>query len=371
MRIQTLFLFVAISFLAILGCKDDDNNPPTTPSGDLTNIPYEPVSFVPEVPNIAFPPVPSPPENQMTEAGVNLGKHLFYDPILSVDGSMACADCHLPSGGFTDNLAFSEGVGGLIGKRSSMSLINSAYFFNGLFWDGRVQTLEEQASLPVEDELELVHQWAEVELDLRSHDDYPKMFREAFGIVNVSQITEELAVKAIAQFERTIISAGNSKFDKVVYTQEEFFSPEEQNGFDMFFDENALLPDAECGHCHNAPLFTTNEYFNNGIDSVNTLFDFPDPGLGAITGNEFDYGKFRAPSLRNIEFSAPYMHDGRFQTLEEVIDHYNSGGHSADNLDPLIEPLGLTQQNKDDLLAFLLTLSDTTTLQNPAYQSPF
>lgn len=365
------FLFSLLALFCIIGCGSDDDIVCNDggPVGDLTDIPYDPVPHEVTVP-IEFPMVPVPPNNPLTVDGTNLGRHLFYDPILSVDGSTACADCHLPSGGFTDNLTVSAGVGGALGTRSSMTLINAAYYFNGLFWDGRVQSLEEQALLPVEDEVELMHQWADVEVLLQNHDEYPTMFRKAFGITNKSEITKELAAKAIAQFERCIVSAGNSKYDRVI-ALDDFFSEAEQNGFDMFFDAEGDLPDAECGHCHNAPLFTTNEYFNNGLDAVESLFDFEDPGLGAVTMNEFDYGKFRAPTLRNIEFTAPYMHDGRFETLEEVIDHYNSGGHFADNVDPLIDSLHLSEQNKADLLAFLLTLSDTTTLQNPAYQSPF
>ncbi len=368
MRIPTLISIATLIF--IIGCgADDDVIDFMPPVGDLTDIPYNPMPYNVEVP-IQFPPIPVPPNNALTEAGVSLGRHLFYDPILSVDSSMACAACHLPVGGFTDNQKISFGVGGATGTRSSMSLINSAFYLNGLFWDGRIQSLEEQALLPVEDDVELMHQWGDVESDLQNHDEYPTMFRQAFGIENVSQISKELAAKALAQFERSIVSAGNSKYDRVI-ALDEFFTDAEQNGFDMFFDAPGDLPDAECGHCHNAPLFTTNEYFNNGLDAVVSLFDFEDPGLGAVTGNEFDYGKFRAPTLRNIEFTAPYMHDGRFETLEEVIEHYNSGGHTADNLDPLIQPLQLTEENKADLLAFLLTLSDTTTLQNPAYQNPF
>ncbi len=368
MRITFLFFLASLIFITSCGSDDDFVCQPGVP-GDLTSIPYDPVPHEVAVP-FDFPPVPVPPNNELTNDGVNLGRHLFYDPILSVDSSMACAHCHLPGGGFTDTLEVSLGVGGAVGSRSSMTLINAAYYLNGLFWDGRVQSLEDQALLPVEDPVELMHQWSDVEFLLQNHDEYPTMFRKAFGITNKSEISKELTAKALAQFERCIVSAGNSKYDQVI-SLNGFFSPSEQNGFDMFFDSSSILPDAECGHCHNAPLFTTNEYFNNGLDSVVSLFDFDDPGLGGITMNEFDYGKFRAPTLRNIEFTAPYMHDGRFQTLEEVIDHYNSGGHFADNLDPLINPLGLTEENKADLLAFLLTLSDTTTLQNPAYQNPF
>ena len=180
-----------------------------------------------------------------------------------------------------------------------------------------------------------------------------------------------MAAKAIAQFERILISSGNSKFDRVFLRGEGFPDDEEENGYDMFFDTTPELPDAECGHCHNTPYITTGEFFNNGIQDVNSLEDFPDKGLGAITGVLQDNGKFRAPSLRNIELTAPYMHDGRFETLEEVIDHYNSGGHLADNLDPLIRPLLLTEEQKNNLVLFLKTLTDEEFVNNPLFQNPF
>ncbi|MEM1120997.1 MAG: cytochrome c peroxidase [Bacteroidota bacterium] len=362
-------------FLILLSCKRD-NNPtigpaPTIPEfEDLSSIPYDPAPvdlFIPA----PLPQMTVPMDNPLTEDGIELGRFLFYDPILSGNETMACANCHLPKGGFTDNLAFSTGVDGSVGLRSSMSLINAAYFTKGLFWDGRIQTLEAQALLPVEDPIELHNNWEDVEVKLRKHNDYPTRFRKAFGINNASEITKELAVKAIAQFERSLVSA-NSKYDRVM-RKEAFFDDDELNGFELFFDFPNDLPDAECGHCHNAPLFTTNQYFNNGLDSVGTLEDFKDKGLGAVTNNLFDNGKFRAPSLRNIALTAPYMHDGRFQTLDEVIDHYNEGAHFADNIDPLIRPegMGLSEQHKKDLIAFLHALTDTSFVNNPAYQNPF
>jgi cytochrome c peroxidase len=368
-RFNILFLFILLAFFS---CKKNTGSVvnPTPTVKDLSNIPYNPIPVT--LPNPEpLPKMDIPADNPLTEEGVSLGRFLFYDPILSGNEKMACADCHLPKGSFTDNLAVSKGIDGIAGRRSSMALINAGYYTKGLFWDGRSQTLEEQALLPVEDVLELHTEWEKVIEKLKKHQDYPNRFRKAFGINNTGEITKELAAKAIAQFERTLVSA-NSKYDQVI-RGEAFFEEDELNGFELFFDVPNDLPDAECGHCHNAPLFTVNQYFNNGLDSIDNLENFMDKGLGEVSKTLFDNGKFRAPTLRNIALTAPYMHDGRFQTLEEVVDHYNEAAHFADNIDPLIKTngLGLTEQHKKDLIAFLHTLTDTSFVNNPAFQNPF
>ena len=361
------FLFL---FLLVLACGDDDNSmPPPPEKGDLEDISFNSQAYELDIP-AGFPQMDIPADNPMTIEGVQLGQRLFFDKILSADGTMACASCHLPKSGYTDNLAVSEGIDGIAGTRSSMSILNAGFFNNGLFWDGRSSNLEEQAELPVEDPIELHDSWPNVETKLRQDDFYPSLFRKAFGIKDRSEMSKELAVKAIAQYERALIAGYDSKYDKV-FRRETFFSDDEQNGFDMFFDLKPDLPDAECGHCHNAPLFTVDDYFNNGVDSVNSLDGFKDLGRGAVTGKRIDNGKFRAPSLRNIALSAPYMHDGRFQTLEEVIDHYDSGGFIADNLHPLIRPLGLTDEQKGQLLTFLHALTDTSYFEDPLFIDPF
>jgi len=370
----SVLLFILIG--SLFACKkDNDPTPspgPTTPiTKDLSDIRYQPTAAAITRP-ANFPIMEVPADNPLTQEGIALGRRLFFDPILSSNKEMACASCHFPANGFTDNLAVSKGVDGIAGTRSSMALFNIGYYTKGLFWDGSVTTLEEQALLPVEDPIELHHNWEEVTEELSQHNLYPTLFRQAFGIEKSNDITKELAVKAIAQFERSIISS-DSKYDKVI-RGDDFFEDEEYNGWYMFFDVGGDLPDAECAHCHNAPLFTVNDYFNNGLDSVADLNSFKDLGLGAITNKVFDNGKFRAPTLRNIALTAPYMHDGRFQTLEAVINHYNEGVHYIDNVDPLLlKPggLGLSAQNKKDLLAFLHTLTDTTFVNDPAYQSPF
>lgn len=352
--------------LTVAACSDDDIMDP----GDLSDIPYDPHPYEVPVPE-GFPQLEVPANNPMTVEGVFLGRRLFFDPILSRDSSMSCSSCHLQAGSFTDNLALSEGIDGLSGRRSAMSLLNVGLYYRGLFWDGRSPTLEDQALEPVEDPVELHAMWPEVVERLKNHESYPADFRKAFGIQNTSNITRHHVAMAIAQFERTLVSSGNSKYDRYV-RGEVFLTDSEFNGYQMFFDaSDGLLPDAECAHCHAPPLFTINEYRNNGIEDVSSVFDLPDLGFGEVTGDTTDYGKFRIPTLRNIEYTAPYMHDGRFETLQEVLEHYNSGGHRISNTDPLIYPLNLTDQQKADLLAFIHTLRDTTFLQSEQFGNPF
>lgn len=353
--------------IAFYSCGDDPIDPPVT-DRDLTDIEYNPTAYTVVVPS-TFPQIEVPADNPLTQEGVDLGRFLFYDPVLSADSTMSCASCHLPKGSFTDNLAVSTGIDNIAGTRSSMSLLNVGFYYTGLFWDGRSGTLEEQALLPVTDPIELHNEWGNVIMKLRADDHYPEMFRRAFGIEKSSEITRDLAAKAIAQFERTLVSSGQSKYDKVL-AGKDVFTEEELMGFEIYFDENEDLPDGECFHCHNAPLLTTNEYLNNGLDSAGGFDDFKDIGFGAISEIPFDNGKFRVPTLRNITSSAPYMHDGRFQTLEEVLDHYNSGGKPSPNKHPLMVPLGLTDEHLDALLAFLNTLSDEDFENNPDYQDP-
>lgn len=367
---RILFVLLVI-VLGIVSCTDDPIDPMDN-VGDLTEVPYNP-TFVAAPRPPGFPEMVVPEDNPFTEEGIELGRFLFHDPILSEDSTVSCASCHFQEGLFTDLSPVSVGINGQTGSRSAMSILNVGFYNNGLFWDGRFQTLEELVIDPVENPIEMHEDWPDIEEKLKVHPYYPDMIRKAFGINNVSEIDRSHVTKSIAQFMRTIVSQGNSKFDKVFYGDGSvIFSDEELNGYDMFFDISADLPDAECAHCHNEPLFTTNQFFNNAIqESDDGVNGFNDPGRGAITGIPFDNGKMRAPSLRNIALSAPYMHDGRFQTLEEVIDHYNSGGHPAPNVDPLIRPLGLTAQQKEELLAFLHTLTDTTFLSVEKYQNPF
>ncbi len=298
-----------------------------------------------------FPPMAIPPDNPMTEEGVALGRRLFFDPILSADGTTSCASCHRPEFAFSDPEAVSRGAGGGT-RRNSMTLANAGWSLS-LFWDGRAASLEDQALQVVESPVEMGESWENVERKLRAHPEYPGEFRRAFGDVPV---TRDNAVRAIAQFERTLISGG-AKFDRVLAGQEQFTEVEEL-GLELFFSERG-----DCFHCHGTLLFTDGDFHNTGLDEAPA-----DSGRVAVTGRRLDYGKFKSPTLRNVEFTAPYMHDGRFPTLEEVLDHYDSGLHLNEFLDPLLlrfrEPRNFTREEREALVAFMLTLSD------PGFVSP-
>ena len=360
---------------AMMACQKDDPPPNPADGVDLTGIPYNPAAYNVTLPP-GFPSMTVPADNPMTAEGIDLGRRLFFDPILSADSTIACGSCHDPKKSFNDNLAFSPGVGGQLGGRSSMAVINVAFFEHGLFWDGRAASLEDQALQPVENPVEMAESWNHVEVKLRRHSGYPARFRKAFGIKNSNEITRNLAVKAIAQFERTLISA-NSRFDQKIYQFENdpfLFSEMESDGYKLYFDDlSGSSSAAHCAHCHDGgPLLTSDAFFNNAIQDVQTLDDFPDYGLGKVTGKQSDNGKFRAPTLRNIALSEPYMHDGRFQTLEEVVEHYNSGGHFISNVNAQsVLPLHLTAYEKQALVAFLHTFTDTSFVSNPNFQNPF
>ena len=316
-----------------------------------------------------FPPMIIPPDNPLTEEGIALGRRLFYDPILSADSTVSCASCHLPELAFTDARAVSPGVHGARGTRSAMSLVNVGYYYSGLFWDGRVQTLEEQAFHPVRNPVEMAFNWSDAEARIRQHPEYPDLFRVAFRIREVEDIDSLLIAKALAQFERTLVSS-NAKFDRVMAGAEQF-TPQEKRGWTIFFDASPKdTPVSECNHCHVDPLFSDLQYQNNGVQAALNLKGFEDAGRGGVTQILYDNGKFRVPTLRNILLTAPYMHDGRFKTLDEVLNHYISGGHAAENLNPNVRPLHLNAQDRKDLMAFLRTLTDSTFIQNPAFRRP-
>jgi len=367
-------------------------NPDPIPGGgsgsgnnDLLGIPYDPQPYTIKKP-ANFLQISVPASNPMTYDGVQLGRRLFYDAILSKDSSQSCSSCHLPAGSFTDNLAFSKGVDGIQGNRSAMSLLNIAYT-EKLFWDGRALSLEEQALQPVENPIEMHAEWPQVVERLKTHPAYPALFRKAFGISSTDEISKELAAKALAQFERILISSGNSRYDQLLRSEIDF-TDEELDGKIMFFDDantyGVNLPDAQCFHCHGGETLTTGKFFNNALDSVASLNDFPDKGRGAITGKMDDNGKFRTPGLFNIALTAPYMHDGRFQTLEQVLDHYSHNGFGVSNEDQFIRQIGypipgtnpvrysgLTAYQKKAIIAFLHTLTDTSFINNPDILSPF
>jgi cytochrome c peroxidase len=351
MKIQYLFF---LSFFLLINCASKDEEI------------YIPVPYNLEIPilfeeKLIAPIIPA--NNPLTEEGIALGKKLFFDSILSGDGSQSCASCHNPKKAFTDQQQFSDGIQGKFGERNAMPLFNLAWNFDERFaWDGKEFGLEEQALEPVSNPIEMHANWKKVADRLQQNKAYPNLFFKAFG---TSKIDSILVTKAIAQFERTLIS-GNSKFDQFL-REETTLTPEEQNGFDVFMDEAK----GDCFHCHgsdNNPLWTDNKFHNNGLDAT-----FQDIGLAEVTGNPNDNGKFKSPSIRNLAFTAPYMHDGRFTTLEEVIAHYSEGLKKSATIDPLMKNVNkggvqLSTRDKTDLKAFLLTLSDNDFNSNTAFQ---
>ena len=375
---------IALALLSFaLGCQPEDDDvgggvvappvQPTDPDADRTITgPNIATPFVLEVPSYLPAPV-DVPTNPLTVEGIELGRRLFYDPLLSRDSTMSCASCHKQELAFTDALDRSVGIRGEAGPRHAMSIVNLAFNPNGFNWDGSSPTLWNQALHPVENFFELDNDWNDVLRRIRRRDDYARRFRAAFGVGRTSEITREHVAKAIAQFERTIVSA-DSHFDRVVYQNTDFFTEQEQLGADSLFFVEAVpagVLHPGCGHCHNAPSFGDNQFKNNGLDNVASLEDFTDKGRGIVTENRFDNGKFRTPTLRNIALTAPYMHDGRFQTLDEVLDHYASGGHGVVNEDPNITGFTLTDRQREALLAFLHSLTDSTLLTDERYANPW
>ncbi len=289
----------------------------------------------------------------ITTSGFELGKKLFYDPNLSRDGTISCANCHLSFTGFTHvDHKVSHGIEGRVGTRNAPALINLAW--NSSFhWDGGVNHLEMQALNPIQHVKEMDNSLENVVAYLNSSKVYRGLFFNAFGD---STATTPQMLRAFGQFTASLISS-NAKFDQVK-RKEVKFSPQEKNGYRLFRKN--------CQACHTAPLFNSNRFASNGlpIDSI-----FMDLGRYAITQNPSDSLKFRIPTLRNIEFTQPYMHDGRFQTLREVLDHYTSIDTSSSYLDPILKKsITLSDDEKKDIIAFLKTLTDKEFLYDPRFR---
>ncbi len=345
--IKVLFLFLVFAFIA--SC---DRNKPVEEV-------YQTTPYVLTIPQ-GFPQMQIPADNPLTIEGVALGKRLFYDNILSGNNTQSCGSCHNQTLAFTDNgTRFSTGIDGIQGTRNAQGLTNIGFNLH-FFWDGRKSTLESLILEPVTNPIEMHQPWVLAMSKLNAHPEYPKLFKQAF---NADKIDSMHVVKAIAQFLRTMISS-NSRLDKRLNNTGNLTNSE-LNGLVIFKTERG-----DCFHCHQidgSRLLTDNQFHNNGLDAT-----FTDLGRGAITGNASDNGKFLTPTLRNIALTAPYMHDGRFQTLEQVIDHYNNGGVSSPTVDPLMKHVGtglnLTNQEKADLLAFLRTFTDSTFINDTRFR---
>jgi cytochrome c peroxidase len=351
-----------MSVIVVSSCNKDKTPTPTGEEPPATT-PYT----VSRIPNFRI--MPTDIANPLTVEGIALGKKLFFDPILSKDSTLSCEGCHKKEHSFSDNRRFSIGVDGIAGRRQSMALVNLAWYDNKFFWDGRVNTLREQAEKPIEDPIEMHLPLSEAVNRLQNNATYVSLFWNAFG---TKTITKDLITKALEQFQKTLISY-NSKYDK--YTRGEIaLDTFELRGLTIFNTEKA-----DCFHCHTTSelvIHPTKIFSNNGLDEAATVNDFVDKGLGAITGLDTDKGKFKIPTLRNLAFTAPYMHDGRFNTLEGVIEMYNAGYKHSPTVDNiLIEKaavryantgeygLQLSSHEKECLKRFLLTFSDSSFVQ--------
>lgn len=335
---------------------------------------HEATPYVLDIPE-HFPEMIIPEDNPMTVEGVELGRKLFYEKKLSGDNTMSCGSCHSPQNAFSDPNQFSTGIDGIQGTRNSMALINLGWS-TAFFWDGRAKTLEDQILEPVPNPIEMHETWPNAVAKLTASLEYRNMFFRAFGEEGIDSIKVS---KAIAQFLRTMIS-GNSKFDVIYKFQNGFtlstaeqqvyatVTQDELDGY-IIFNENAL-GQGDCFHCHNGPLMQLNKFSNNGLDA-----SFSDLGRGGVTGDPNDNGKFKVPTLRNIAYSAPYMHDGRFATLDEVIDHYSFGLVWSPTVDPLMQHIAdggnqIGPVERFKLIQFLLTMTDESFINNPNFQEP-
>jgi len=302
---------------------------------------------------LGLPPVPIPADNPPTADTIALGRRLYYDPVLSADGTISCASCHGPKTGFTDTHPVSLGVGGKTGTRHSPTVINSAYN-SEQFWDGRAPSLEEQAKGPIANPVEMASTHTDVCKHLQADPKYVALFKQAWG---TDKITIDLVVKSIASFERTVL-CGNSAFDRFYYGHDKkALSVSAQRGLKLFTDPKK----GNCAVCHSIgkdyALFTDNKYHNLGI-GADTRGNMIDLGRFVQTKNEADWGAFKTPTLRNIANRSPYMHDGTFPTLKDALGHYIGGGNLNPHLDKEIHALDfLTFDERDDILAFLDSLT--------------
>lgn len=335
---KLVILLVIISFY---GCQKEDN----AGEAEAFRLP----AHFPE-------PVYDFSRNPFTKEGFELGRKLFYDPILSLDSTVSCGTCHAQVHAFADhNTAFSAGIDGRLGARNAPPIFNLMWKKH-FMWDGGINHIEVMPVAPITDKNEMGESLKEVISKLSGHKEYPVLFKKVFG---KEKIDDRQLLLALAQFQGRIISA-TSRYD--LYLQgKASFSEDEKKGFEIFKEK--------CAACHTPPLFTDQSFRNTGLD-----FHSKDPGRARITLLDTDHGKFAVPSLRNIALTYPYMHDGRFRSLDEVLDFYISGVKDNPNLDPMLKNeqtlktgISITHEEKQMLIKFLHTLTDHTMLSNHLY----
>jgi len=355
-KVTGILAMLMLIIVAVNACKKDPVEEPDEPyTLDIGNFP---------APNL-------PTDNPLTREGVKLGRMLFYEKRLSINNTQSCSSCHLQQFAFSDTATLSIGAKGFHGKRQAMAVFNMAWNSNEFFWDGRAHLLRDQSLKPIQDTLEMAETLDNVVAKLQADETYKNQFRKAFG---TETITAELMSKAMEQFMMTIVSK-SSKYDDYQAGKATLTAEEERGRFLFFTEYNPTFPaqsGADCQHCHSGTNFEDDAFKNNGLD---VDADFTDIGRENVTGLASDRAKFKVPSLRNVGITPPYMHDGRFKTLEEVVDHYNLV-HNSSTLDPSFQQqlpngLQLSPQDKAALVAFLKTLTDNDLRTNPAFSSPF
>jgi len=334
------WLYFLLLILIIISCRKDDEIEPL----------YSPALM--ETPK-GFPDINFPEGNEFTKARWDLGKRLFFDQGLSVDSTISCASCHKPELAFSDDIAFSLGVEDRLGTRNASTLANIAYhpYFTR---EGGVPTLEMQVFVPVQEHNEFDFNIVLIADRLKQDSTYVEMAHSAYD----REVDAFVITRALACFERSLLS-GYSLYDQYTHHGKEgALSASAIRGMNLFFDEKT-----NCSKCHSGFNFSNYAFENNGLYE-----EYEDEGRFRLTGNESDRALFKVPSLRNIELTAPFMHDGSLNTLEEVIEHYQAGGKNHPHKSDLIQPLNLTESEKADLIEFLESLTDEHFISNPFFK---
>lgn len=349
---NTILLAVCCSAF-LYSCKKE-KEPENSEDPTLANIQFN----VPE----GWPlPVYNFENNSLTKEGFKLGRKLFFEPRLSSDNKISCGSCHQPFAAFSQfDHDISHGVEERIGIRNSPSLFNLNWH-TSFFWDGGVNHIEVQPSAPIINPVEMNETLANVVTKLQSDEGYKTMFKDAYGS---EEITTQRIFRALAQFMGMLVSS-NSRYDKYVRNEEGgSMSTQELSGLNVFR--------TKCATCHKEPLFSDFSIRNNGLELVNNSSNIIDLGRGVIEPSDSTtYYKFKVPSLRNLKYTVPYMHDGRFKTIDEVLNHYSTGIHQTPNLDPLLSSgISLSSQDKEELKAFLNTLNDEEFVKDVRFQEP-
>lgn len=352
---MTMIRWVGLSFLLVLVTAFSAINQPTPYVFPSLNF---------------FPDMPKSAENPVTNEGADLGRYLFYDSILSANNQMSCATCHKQEYAFSDAPnVFTKGNNSVFTRRNTMPLFNLAWY-SAFFWDGRASSIEAQVFHPVTDPNEMNLSWKDATTRINRSKFYRQKFKRAFPNRKIDSV---LISKAIGQFLRTLLSH-NAKFDRVL-AGNEYLTKDEFTGLALMND----MTKGDCLHCHTTDadaLGTTGLFSNNGLDEVNNPNAYKDKGLGEHTLKVTDNGKFKIPSLRNVALTAPYMHDGRFATLEEVLNFYSEGVKTSVNIDSKMGRahqggVRLNVEEKQQIIAFLKTLTDSVFITNPNFSNPF